>query len=455
MSGATKTQIEIVMPRLSDSMEEGTIVHWLVGESATVKRGQPIVEIETDKATMEYEVETDGVISKLVVAEGKTAAVGAPIAVLETGSGKERTERLPGSASPDSGEREQSGVAAGGAARARSAKRSRARADRKPQALDDATSGDGTGRTVASPVARRLAREIDIDLMGVRGSGPGGRITKRDVELAAQAVAAPAEQTVSSKTSTGEADTGASSLDRGAVPSGLQGTKGEATARELTRTQQTVARRMAEAKATIPHFYLSVEIDMGDCVSLRDQLRDFTDTDSVPSLNDIIVKACALALAEQPLANGAYRDGRLELYSRVNVGIAVAAQDALIVPTVFDADRRSLVDIARNTRKLVERVRSGTITPPELSGATFTVSNLGMFGIVAFSPVINPPQAAILAVGEVTIRPVWDRASERFVPRQIMIATLASDHRVLYGADAARFLARVREFLEHPIALVR
>jgi pyruvate dehydrogenase E2 component (dihydrolipoamide acetyltransferase) len=213
---------------------------------------------------------------------------------------------------------------------------------------------------------------------------------------------------------------------------------------------------MAESRATIPSFELRTEIDMEACVALRAELKELggdgrTGADGIPSFNDMVVKACALALREFPRANGSYRDARFELYSRVNVGVAVAAHDALVVPTVFDADRKSLREIARETRALAERVRANAITPPELSGGTFTVSNLGMYGVTDFTAVINPPQAAILAVGALAPRAVV-RDGE-LVARHTMTVTLACDHRILYGADAAQFLARIRALLERPLAL--
>jgi pyruvate dehydrogenase E2 component (dihydrolipoamide acetyltransferase) len=209
---------------------------------------------------------------------------------------------------------------------------------------------------------------------------------------------------------------------------------------------------MAEAKATVPEFTLQADVDMERAVDARAQLKAIAGPDAiVPTFNDLIVKACALALAEFPRANGAYRDGRFELYSRVNVGVAVAAEDSLVVPVVFDADRRTVGDIAATTRTLAARVREGAITPPELSGATFTVSNLGMYGITSFSAIINPPQAAILAVGALEPKPTV-RAGAVEV-RSVMPVTLACDHRILYGAQAAEFLARIRALLEHPAAL--
>jgi len=224
------------------------------------------------------------------------------------------------------------------------------------------------------------------------------------------------------------------------------------TVLELTRIQQVIARRMAESKATVPEFTLRTEIDMEACVALRAQLKALGGEAPVPSYNDMIVKASALALREFPRANGSYKDGRFELHSRVNVGVAVAAKDALVVPTVFDADRKSLREIARETRALAERVRAGSVTPPDLSGGTFTVSNLGMYGVTDFTAVINPPQAAILAVGALAPRAVV-RDGE-LVARNTMAVTLACDHRILYGADAAQFLARIRELLQAPLALL-
>jgi pyruvate dehydrogenase E2 component (dihydrolipoamide acetyltransferase) len=228
--------------------------------------------------------------------------------------------------------------------------------------------------------------------------------------------------------------------------------KGEVTIEEPSKLQQTVARRMAESKATAPHFYLEAEVDMSSAVEGRAWLKSGAgEGDVVPSFNDMVVKACALALREHPRANGSYRDGRFELYSRVNVGVAVAARDALVVPTIFDADRKSLREIATESRALAQRVREGQITPPELSGATFTVSNLGMYGIDSFAAVINPPQAAILAVGAIAERPVVRDGSPGFA--HLMRVNLACDHRILYGAGGAEFLARIRALLEDPLAL--
>ncbi|HYZ29704.1 MAG TPA: dihydrolipoamide acetyltransferase family protein, partial [Thermoleophilaceae bacterium] len=277
-------------------------------------------------------------------------------------------------------------------------------------------------RIKASPVARRLAEDAGVELQSIAGTGPGGRITKADVESAAG--------------------------DGQKRPAA--GAKGAVEVTELTRLQQTVARRMAESKATAPDYSLTVEVDMTQAVELRERLRNAAD--HPPSFNDMVVKASANALRAHPKVNGAYRDGKFEQYSRVNIGIAVAAQGALVVPTIFDADSKSLGQIAREALQLAEKVRAGRITPPEVAGGTFTTSNLGMYGIDEFTAVINPPQAAILTVGAMKKRPVVDE-NGRIVARETMRLSLVSDHRILYGADAAAFLARVRELLEQPLQL--
>jgi pyruvate dehydrogenase E2 component (dihydrolipoamide acetyltransferase) len=238
----------------------------------------------------------------------------------------------------------------------------------------------------------------------------------------------------------------------GAAPAAGETAKGKVETRELNKLQQTIARRMAESKATAPHFYLTIEVDMGKAAEARAGFKAAAkEGDVVPSVNDMVVKACAIALREFPKANGAYRDGRFELYSRVNVGVAVAAEEALVVPTVFDADVKGLRQIAADTRAVAAKVRDGSVTPPELSGGTFTVSNLGMFGIDEFGAVINMGQAAILAVG--AIREVPAVREGELVPSRQMKATLSCDHRILYGAEGAEFLARVKQLLEEPVSL--
>jgi pyruvate dehydrogenase E2 component (dihydrolipoamide acetyltransferase) len=287
-----------------------------------------------------------------------------------------------------------------------------------------------------------------VDLAQLAGSGPGGRIVKADVDRAVS--------------SAGGADAGGprtdvSSRPPAGPPAAVSGpavetAKGEVRVEDLSKLQSTVARRMAESKATAPHFYLEAEVDMTRAVEARGRVKELAAPNlNVPSFNDMIVKACGLALREHPRANGAYRDGRFELHSRVNVGIAVAARDALVVPTLFDADHKGLWQIGEESRALAEKVRDGSITPPELSGATFTVSNLGMFGIDSFAAVINPPQAAILAVGAIKERPV--ARDGKIATAHLMRLNLACDHRILYGAEGAEFLARIVGLLEEPFSL--
>jgi pyruvate dehydrogenase E2 component (dihydrolipoamide acetyltransferase) len=236
------------------------------------------------------------------------------------------------------------------------------------------------------------------------------------------------------------------------APAAPNGAKGGSTTHELTRSQQTIARRMAESRATVPDIELRAEVQAHELADLRDRLREVTDPP--PSLNDFIVKAAALALRTFPRVNAAYKDSAVETFERVNVGVAVAAEETLLVPTIFDADSKPVAEIASIARTLAARARDGSISPAELSGATFTVSNLGMFGIDSFSAIINPPQSAILAVGAMRLRPVVDEPSGEIVARPTFELTLACDHRVLYGADGARFLTYVRELLERPLSLL-
>jgi pyruvate dehydrogenase E2 component (dihydrolipoamide acetyltransferase) len=413
---------EIVMPRLSDSMEEGTILKWLVSEGDAIAEGQPLVEVETDKAVVPVEAESAGEMLRIMVGEGTSVPVGAPIAMLGE----------PGEALPERGSAE--ALAAVGAPAAPSVVESSAPAAPSPVSDANGTPPAPGARVRASPLARRIAAELNIDVGTLVGSGPHGRVIRADVERAA---ASP------------DGDPAPTPVPADAA---AEGAKGEVTRRALSRLQQTVARRMSESRATVPDIELRIEVDMTEAVALREQLRGVSG-DALPSLNDLIVKAAALTLRAFPRVNGAYRDSRFEEYARVNVGIAVAAPDALVVPTVFDADTKSLGAIAGATRALAERVRDGSITPSELSGATFSISNLGMYGIDSFSAVINPPQAAILAVGAMRRRPVVDETGE-IVARQTIQLSLACDHRIVYGVDGAQFLARLRDLLQHPLSLL-
>jgi pyruvate dehydrogenase E2 component (dihydrolipoamide acetyltransferase) len=428
---------EIVMPRLSDSMEEGTILRWIKSVGDEVALGDELVEIETDKANMVFESDAAGTLIEVVAGEGDTLPIGEVIARVGEA----------GEAPADAGSGDGATQAEAKPAAAAAPEAPAAPATVAPPAPAPAAAPAGDGRVKASPLARRIARDNGLDIAALAGSGPGGRIIKADVERAVAAGPAPIA----------EAPAAAAPPPQPAGPTPgarerPETAKGTAEVVELTKIQQTVARRMAESKATAPHFYLDAEIDMSRAVEARGRIKaSAAEGDVIPSFNDMVIKAAALALREFPRANGAYRDGKFELYSRINVGVAVAAHDALVVPTVFDADVKGLRQIATETRALAARVRDGSITPPELSGGTFTVSNLGMYGITSFSAVINSPQAGILAVGAITERPVV--SDGEITTAHLMALTLACDHRILYGADGAQFLARIRALLEEPLGL--
>lgn len=434
---------EITMPRLSDSMQEGTILSWLKSDGDQVVAGEELAEIETDKATVTYESPAGGVLT-IVAAVGETLPVGTLIARLGEGVQSVASQPQAPVAQPVALANGSDGDAP------------------RLAPVTEPGSGDGGGsdpeRVRATPLARRLAREHGIDLSGLRGTGPGGRITKTDVADRA-GIKADGEPATAPPGEPAEAAPAAAR-----VPAPAPGTPPQAAPEEppagaehetveLTRTQQVIARRMSESKATIPHFQVQTEAQMGALIALRGQLKELGDqTEAVPSLNDFIVKASALALCAHPRANGSYKDGHFELHRRVNIGIAVAAPGTLVVPTITDADRRTVRDIAAESRRLAQRVRDGTVTPPELSGATFTVSNLGMYGMTAITPVINPPQAAILGIG--AVRAMAALVDGELEERHLMTLTLSCDHRILYGADAALFLSEIRDALQTPLRLL-
>ena len=400
---------ELTMPKLSDSMADAVILRWLKSAGDDFARGEGLIEVETDKATVIYEAEWDGTLDSILVPEGATVAVGEPIATLANGDGAGAVGKEAQTVHSQS-ERVAPHLAAIQPAEA--------------EAPPDVPAPE---RPVATPVARRTAVELGVSLHGLTGTGPGGRITVDDVTKAA-AEAGPALASVEPAVSG----------------------KGEVTVLEPTPTQATIARRMLESATTIPVFTVSADVDVSEIVASRREARDRGE--DAPSMNDFVVKAAASALREFPRFNASYLEGRVELYSRVNVGIAVATEDALLVPVVRDADRKSLVELAEETRRLAEAARARSLRPEDFHDGTFTVSNLGMFGVGSFTAIIDPPQVAILAVGGARRAPV-EEPSDRVVFRDLMTVTLSCDHRVVYGADGARFLSRLRELLERPLAL--
>jgi pyruvate dehydrogenase E2 component (dihydrolipoamide acetyltransferase) len=396
---------EIVMPRLSDAMEQGTIVRWLKDVGDQVEVGDELVEVETDKATVIYEAEVAGLLSAILVREGEAQQLGGPIARLG-GEPEPGPETAAAPADPPAEVPEHNHVA------------------QAPSATSPP----------ATPVARSRARELGVNLSALRGTGPRGRIRLADVEAAADA--APAAPVAAGA----------------AVPASGATGRGRSERLPLTSTQRTIARRMAETTATVPHFRLSADVDFGEVLRLRARLRSAVG-DAAPTVNDIVVALAGRALREHPAVNSTFAGDAIERHERVNVGIAVARPGALLVPVVRDADRRSLGEIARETAALIERVRTSSSTPADLQDGTFTVSNLGMYGISAFDSIVNAPEAAILSVGAAQPRALVDEAGA-VTSRPYATITLACDHRAVYGADGAAFLARLRALLESPEVLV-
>ena len=400
---------ELTMPKLSDSMADAVILRWLKSAGEAFARGDGLIEVETDKATVIYEAEWDGTLDSILVPEGATVAVGEPIATLANGDRAAGDEGRSAAPQPERVAPPPTAIAI---------------AEARPAGDDSAA-----GRPVATPVARRTAVELGVSLHGLAGTGPGGRITVEDVTRAAA-----------------EAETTPGRPEQAPVSG-----KGEVSVHEPTPTQATIARTMVHSATTIPVFTVSADIDVSRIVASRREARERGE--EAPSVNDFVVKAAATTLREFPRFNASYVDGKVECYSRVNVGIAVATEDALLVPVVRDADRKSLTELAGETRTLADGARRRTLRPEDFHDGTFTVSNLGMYGVRAFTAIIDPPQVAILAVGGVRRAPV-EEGAEGVVFRDVLTFTLSCDHRVVYGADGARFLSRLRELLEQPLALV-
>jgi pyruvate dehydrogenase E2 component (dihydrolipoyllysine-residue acetyltransferase) len=427
---------DILMPRLSDTMEEGVISTWHKKPGDKVAVGDSLVDIETDKALMEYEAYEDGVLGEILVPEGGTAAIGTPIATLVT----DGAVPAPGPAA------EPAAAPAAGPAPVPAAVTS---APAEPPAVNGAAApaaSNGRSRPPSSPLARRLARDNGVDLTTVTGSGPGGRIVRADVEAAARDTAVM---------STTPASTPASAPAAGATRPYAPAVAGEddpdVERVPLSRIRKVTARRLAESMRTAPHFYLTRVVDAEELLAFRKTLNAALAPAKV-SVNDLIVKACATALRANPVLNVSFTEENLLVHKRVHVGVAVALDEGLVVPVIRDADRKSVSAIGAETRELAGRAREQKLTPQEMSGGTFTVSNLGMFGVDAFTAVINPPEAAILAVGA-TRKEVVFRDGE-VVPRDRMTLTLSIDHRACDGATGAKFLGELAELLENPLRIV-
>ena len=478
----------VQMPRLSDSMETGKILRWLKKEGDEVKKGEPLVEIESDKANIEVEAYASGKLSKIVVPEGESAPIGAVIAEIG-GDGEgapkaekpaepkgkaekpaepqgqapaaepEPKEKAPAAESPKPhATRPEAHVEQADKAMAKTAQQAAdsggeqyphggpddrtevgAAAQAALSAIRRPAAPENGERQRVSPVARRLAEEHGVDLRQIQGSGPGGRITKEDVEAAAARVQ---RQPASAPTAAPARE------ERQPTPR----PKEDVEVVELSKMQTTIAMRLAQSKFSAPHFYVTSEIAMDDAVRLRQMFNEAVDRSEAISINDLIVKAVALALTKFPEVNASWADGRIERKRDINIGIAVGLPDRLIVPVLRNADQKSLKDIARESKQLIERARTNKAAAQDYLGNTFSISNLGMYDVDQFTAIINPPDSGILAVGSIEDKAVVKDG--QVVPGKRMRVTLSVDHRVFYGVTAAQFLQEVKRLLQSPMALV-
>lgn len=448
---------KVEMPKMGDTMEEGKILHWMKKEGDTVKKGESLAEVETDKVNIEIEAFASGTLRKILVSEGESAPIGAVIALIgapdealpedvkgkpgEVSPANKGQEGLPGGTVTQSNGAVKTAQAASGALAPTQTLQALA-AQAVP--LQGAINRASTERIFISPLARRVAEEHQLDYSHIQGTGPNGRIIKLDVEAALvqqQAVTvAPSPQ----PTPTPEPELAPAAVDTG-----------EVVEIPLTAMRRTIARRLSQSMQTAPHFYMTSVIDTTKLAALRQQINEYAANDPSPvkiSFNDLIIKAVARALVRIPQVNVSFAEDRILQKKQVHIGIAVALDTGLIVPVLRNADQRGILDIAREARRLAEAARSGKLRPEEFSGGTFTISNLGMFDVDSFTAVINPPESAILAVGSITPTPVV--VDGQVVVRDRMKVTLSSDHRAIDGATAARFLQEVKRMLEEPLGVL-
>jgi pyruvate dehydrogenase E2 component (dihydrolipoamide acetyltransferase) len=466
---------KVYMEALSPTMEEGRLVTWLKKEGDEVKEGDVLAEVETDKATMELVARGSGVLRKHLIAEGDTAAVASLIGVIagadedisslagDSGSASAAPAAAPAEAPAQQQAASGGGDAGQGAAPAQAAPAAPAQAAEAPPAApaqpqagaqqaagQGAAPGADNGRVKASPLARRLAQEAGMQIGSVQGSGPGGRIVKRDIE---QAVAQGGAQPAAAAPQPQQPGAAAAAAPP-AAPAVQPVTDARYREHPLTQMRKTIARRLAQSIGPVPTFYLTVEIDMGEAMALRARINErFKDQGIKTSPNDLVIKAVSMALRRHPFVNAAWTGDSIHLYEQVHIGVAVAIDEGLITPVVRDADRKGLTEIAAEVKELAGRAREKKLKPEEFTGSTFSISNLGMFGIEEFTAIINPPEAAILAVGAVGPKVVVDDEGNMAI-RQRMRVTLSCDHRVIDGATGAAFLQTLKQYLEDPMMMV-
>jgi pyruvate dehydrogenase E2 component (dihydrolipoamide acetyltransferase) len=435
---------QIVMPKMSETMEEGVVVKWLKREGDRVASGDALAEIETDKAVLELEATTAGVLRKILAQEDSKVPVGQLIAVI--GSEDEDVSSLIGRSSPPSPQPPPPVTIATSVV------------STVPQSSGAPCAGATAPpdpirreRIDASPLARRMAEEASIDIAQVHGTGPGGRVVKRDIEaFLGQLRSQASRPSAPPVTSPAAAVRAVPQAPTQLAPVGGAGV--DDTEHELSMMRKTIARRMALSKTTTPHFYITTEIDMERAIALRRSLNELAADEAKVSFNDMILKAVANALRQFPRMNVSYADDKIRLHQRVHLSMAVALDDGLITPVIRDCDRKSLGEIAREAKELTEQARARRLKPEDYIGGTFSVSNLGMFDVEAFGAIINPPEAAILAVGTVKQQPVVAEGQLSIGYR--MKVTLSGDHRAIDGATAAQFLQIVKRLLEQPLTLM-
>jgi pyruvate dehydrogenase E2 component (dihydrolipoamide acetyltransferase) len=447
---------KVIMPKLSPTMEEGQLSRWLKKEGDKVSMGEPLAEIDTDKATMEMQALGNGVLRKIFIQEGESAPLGQMIAIIGEPDEDISSLSTEGAATQTSktSQPAETPVESKAAESAQPESAETSPEESKPKTEVDVSGNGGgapqpvqaaaSGRLIVSPLAARMAAEAGLDLRSVNGSGPGGRIIKRDVEglIAGKAEAAPTSEPASAPrlrvVDGGEAQ-------KQAFPAS---TYHDEPASEMRRT---IAKRLVTSLGPIPHFFLTTEIEMDRAAEMRNAIKQL-EPDLKISVNDIIIKVAAAALIQHPQVNASFQEKAVRYYDHADIGVAVAIPDGLITPIVRSADQKSLSEIAAEVRDLAERARNRKLRPEEFMGATFSISNLGMFGIDEFTAVINPPEGAILAVGAMSPKPVV-RANE-IVVRQMMRVTLSCDHRVIDGATGAKFLQTFKKILENPLFLI-
>ncbi len=440
----------LVMPQMGYDMDAGTLLRWLKQEGEEVERGEPIAEIETDKVNLEIESFDSGVVRKHLVTEGQTVPVGEAIAIIGGAdepldlpdlNGKQ-PEPAPKAAPPPQAEAQ---VPVASAVSQPAAVSPNQQSQPQDQVIDRAP-GE---RVRASPLVRRLAAEHGIDLTRVRGTGPGGRIIKVDVmPLIGQPQAAPAAAPIAPAAAPAQEQAPQPMPQPQPVPVGAP----DFELHELSRIRKTIARRMSESFQQAPHIYISMSIEMTRALQLREQINAEVEQPQQVSINDLIVKATALALRKFPMLNAAYAGEQVRVFKRIDINNAIAIETGLISPFIPDADHKPLGEIASKMKDLAKRAREGGLTPEEYQGGTFTISNLGMFGVENFQAVINPPQAAILSVGTVKKEPVF--MDGQFKPVDTMMVTVAADHRVTDGAEVSRFMQEIKRLLETPMLLL-